>query len=176
MTDKRRDRLALLLALFIPLAVGGLSAFPTMSAIPGWYRWLRKPRWTPPAWLFAPVWNILYVMMGVASWLVWKLGWGKTRVREALALFAVQLGLNALWSIVFFGLRAPGLALAEIVVLWSLIAATFVRFYRLRPAAGLLLLPYLLWTTFAATLNASIWWLNRAVGEAAGTGTRAGPN
>jgi len=114
-------------------------------------------------------------MMGVASWLVWRLGWGNRRVREALGLFAAQLGLNGLWSIVFFGLRALGLALAEIVALWGLIAATFVRFYQLRPVAGLLLLPYLLWTTFATTVNAGIWWLSRAGGEAAEAGTHAGP-
>jgi tryptophan-rich sensory protein len=100
-------------------------------------------------------------MMGVAGYLVWQKGWDNGMVRTALALFLVQLVLNGLWSVVFFGLRSPGLALAEIVFLWAAILATLVSFWRLTPTAGILFLPYLAWVSFAAVLNGSIWWLNR---------------
>lgn len=155
--------IGLAVSLVVPLAAGGVGSIPTFKAIPGWYRGLRKPSWTPPSWLFAPVWNALYIMMGLAAWLVWRSDRGDEdrERRTALTLFGIQLGFNALWSLVFFGLRSPGLALAEIAVLWSLISMTTARFYRVRPLAGLLMLPYLLWTTFATGLNAAIWWLNR---------------
>jgi len=161
MSDRSRNLLSLFAAIGIPLIVGGLSAVPTISAVPTWYRPLKKPPWTPPDWVFGPVWNILYATMGTAMWLVWKLGPNRPQVREATGLFAAQLGLNALWSLIFFGLRAPAAALAELIALWAVLAATVERFYRLRPAAGLLLVPYLMWVTFAGTLNAGVWWLNR---------------
>ena len=126
-----------------------------------WYRTLQKPPWTPPAWVFGPVWTALYLSMGVAAWLVWRRGWGRPPVRLALAVFGAQLLVNLLWSVVFFGLRRPGWAVADIAVLWVLLVATVVLFSRVRPAAGLVLLPYLAWVTFAAALNGAVAWLNR---------------
>lgn len=136
----------------LPGVVGSL--FP-----PGeWYATLRKPAWNPPSWVFGPVWTTLYILMGVAAWLVWDRH--RRAARAALTLFVVQLVFNAAWSWLFFGLRSPGLAFAEIVVLWALILATTIAFWRLRPTAGALLLPYLAWVTFAAVLNATLWQLN----------------
>ncbi|MHB0868812.1 MAG: TspO/MBR family protein [Chloroflexota bacterium] len=111
--------------------------------------------------MFGPVWTLLCTLMGVAAWLVWRAGWERPEVRTAEKLFAAQLALNALWTPLFFGRQAFGLALAELLVLWGLILATLVRFYRIRPLAGLLLVPYLLWVSYASTLNAGVWWLNR---------------
>lgn len=124
-----------------------------------WYDALEKPPWTPPDWVFAPVWLALYGMMAVAAWLVWRArGFGGAP--GALALFGVQLALNVAWSWLFFGLRSPGLALADLVALWVAIVATAVAFRRVRPVAGGLLLPYLAWVTFAGALNLEIWRLN----------------
>lgn len=160
-------------ALFSPLAQGGmLVLFVTVcfaaAAIGGaltaqsvdtWYQGLAKPTWNPPDWLFGPVWTLLYLLMGVAAWLVWRRS-GFTKGRAALLLFAVQLALNVVWSGLFFAARAPGLALAELVVLWIAIAATLVAFARHSRVAAALMAPYLAWTTFAAALNFAIWRLN----------------
>ena len=135
----------------------------TGPAIPTWYATLDKPSWTPPNWLFGPVWTLLYVSMAVAAWLVWRArstGRARLPLRLPLGLFAAQLALNALWSYVFFGLRAPGPAFAEIVLLWLAILATALAFGRLSRAAGLLMIPYLLWVTYAAALNFQIWRMN----------------
>lgn len=156
-----RNLIALVIAIAAPLIVGGLSSISTVSSIPTWYRTLNKPSWNPPDWVFGPAWTLLYILMGIAAWLVWRVGWDKPAVRTALAVFAAQLVLNGLWSVLFFGLRSPGIALAEIVVLWCLIVATAVLFFRLDTRAGLLLMPYLAWVTFASGLNLSIWSLNR---------------
>jgi len=161
MPERTRTLLTLFVPVVTPLAAGGLGTISTVQAIPTWYRMIRKPSWTPPSWLFGPVWTTLYTMMGVAAWLVGRVGWDKPQVRTAEGLFAGQLLLNAIWTPIFFGRRAFGLALADIVGLWSLILATAVQFYRIRPLAGLLLVPYLLWVSYASTLNAGIWWLNR---------------
>jgi len=138
---------------FAAAAVGSL--FP-----PGdWYAGLHKPAWNPPSWVFGPVWSALYTTMGVAAWLVWK-NVGARQRSSALACFLLQLGLNALWSPLFFGLQYPGLAFAEIVLLWAAVGGTTVLFWRVRALAGLLLIPYLVWITFAAALNFAIWQLN----------------
>jgi translocator protein len=170
---ERRDWISLALALLIPQLAGGLGAVATASSVPTWYRTIRKPSWNPPSWVFGPVWTMLYLLMGFASWLVWRRSREERRTdsplappedpeeREALVLYGAQLAFNSLWSVIFFGLRSIGGALAEIVLLWGLILATVLRFYRLRPAAGLLLLPYLAWSSFATVLNAAIWRLNR---------------
>jgi translocator protein len=126
---------------------------------PAWYQALQQPPWAPPAWLFGPVWTVLYLMMGTAAWLVWRRG-GFAAAAAALTLFLVQLALNAAWSWLFFGLHRPGLAFAEIVLLWMLIAATIVAFRRIHRTAAWLLAPYLLWVTYAAALNFSLWRLN----------------
>jgi tryptophan-rich sensory protein len=124
-----------------------------------WYAGLTKPALTPPAWVFGPVWTLLYAMMGVAAWMVWKRR-GFVAAARALWLFFLQLGLNALWSYFFFGLKNPGLAFLDIVVLWLVILATIIAFFRQYRPAGQLLLPYLLWVTFAAYLNLQFWRLN----------------
>ena len=124
-----------------------------------WYAGLVKPTLTPPAWIFGPVWTLLYVMMAAAAWLVWRrYGWANAIV--PLGLFLGQLALNALWSYLFFGLQRPGLALLDIVALWLAILVTFMAFWRSQPPAGLLLLPYLLWVSFATYLNFQFWRLN----------------
>ena len=143
-------------ACFAAAAVG--SAF-TVPAIGVWYARLAKPAWTPPNWLFGPVWTALYLSMAVAAWLVWRRA-GLSGARLPLSIFGLQLALNALWSILFFGLQRPALAFAEIVLLWASILATILSFYRVVPAAGLMLIPYLLWVSYAAALNFSIWKLN----------------
>jgi translocator protein len=127
----------------------------------GFYRELNRPDWAPPSWLFGPVWTVLYAMMGVAAWLVWKER-GFTGARLPLTLFLVHLVFNAAWTGIFFGLRNFGLAFAEILVLWAMIAALVVLFYRIRPLAAALLVPYLLWVTFAAALNLALWRMNPA--------------
>ena len=124
-----------------------------------WYAELVKPSWNPPSWLFGPVWTVLYIMMAVAAWLVWQRGGWKGQ-RGPLTLYLVQCALNALWTPVFFGLQRPGLAFAEIMILVVMLLATLIAFWRIRPAAGLLLVPYCLWTAFAAVLNFTIWRLN----------------
>jgi len=128
--------------------------------MPGaWYAALIKPSWTPPGWVFGPVWTVLYIMMGVAAWLVWKEA-GFYGARGPLTLFIIQLALNALWSYLFFGARSPMLAFFEIIVLWVAILLTLAGFWRIRPSAGALLIPYLAWVGFAAALNFRLWRLN----------------
>lgn len=151
-----RKLLALLVWLTISFgaaAIGGLF-------MPGeWYEALRKPSWNPPGWLFGPVWTVLYAMMAVAAWLVWRQGgWGKQR--KPLLIFLAQLGLNALWSPLFFGMHRPGLAFAEIILLWLAIVATITVFRHVNRTAMLLLVPYLAWVSFAAVLNFTLWRLN----------------
>lgn len=148
--------LALAAFVAVTLAAGFVGSLVTNPSIPGWYASLQKPAWTPPNWLFGPVWTLLYLMMAVAAWLVWReRGFGGARL--ALALFAAQLVLNALWSILFFGLRSPGAALVEIALLWAAILATAAAFWRVTHPAGWLLVPYLWWVTYAAFLNYAIW-------------------
>ena len=153
--------LRLLISVALPLSVGGLSGIATARGVQDWYPTLAKPAFNPPDWVFGPVWTLLYLMMGVAAFLVWQRGWHEPAVRIALAVFLVQLALNGLWSVLFFGMQAPGLAFAEIVVLWLSIGATVVLFWRVVPIAGKILLPYAAWVGFAAVLNGSIWILNR---------------
>jgi translocator protein len=139
---------------FAAAAMGGLF-------LPGdWYARLQKPAWNPPNWIFGPVWTALYTMMAVAAWFVWKRG-GFAAQLIALSLFLLQLLINALWSPLFFGLRNPALAFVDIVMLWLALLATVVAFWRVRPLAGALLVPYLTWVTFASALNFAIWRLNR---------------
>jgi len=139
------------------LAAGAIGSFFP----PGeWYAGLATPSWNPPNWIFAPVWTTLYILMGVAAWLVWRRG-GFGGARSALGLFVAQLVLNGLWSILFFGLQLPGVALVDIVLLAALIVATIVAFFRLSAGAAVLLAPYLCWVLFAAALNFELWRLNR---------------
>ena len=143
------------------LAASAIGSFATVRAIPTWYKGLTKPSFNPPEWLFGPAWTALYLMMAVAAWLVWKQGLGVPGVKLALVIFLAQLILNALWSILFFGLRSPLAGLVDIVVLWLAILATIVLFFRVSIPGGVLLLPYIGWVTFAAVLNGAILRLNR---------------
>lgn len=140
-------------------AAAGVGGWLTAMGMPEWYMSLQKPGWNPPSWLFGPVWTALYAAMAVAAWLVWKdAGFGGAPA--ALTLFFVQLLLNMAWSGVFFALRSPGWALAEILVLWVVILATTILFFRHSTWAGALMVPYLLWVAFAAVLTAAIARLN----------------
>lgn len=128
--------------------------------LPGeWYAGLEKPAWNPPSWVFGPVWTTLYAMMGIAAWLVWMRG-GFASKRPALSLFILQLFFNTLWSPLFFGLQNPGLAFLDLVFLGFSLLATTIAFWKARPLAGALLIPYLIWVTFAGALNFTIWQLN----------------
>lgn len=155
-------RSALVLVGFIAVcfAVAGLGGWATASSVQSWYPTLRKPPFSPPDWVFGPVWTALYTMMAVAAFLVWRQA-GFNAARLALGLFAVQLLLNLAWSPVFFGLRQILAGFIVIILLWLAIAATTIAFYRHSVAAVVLMIPYLLWVTFAAVLNGSLWWLNR---------------
>lgn len=147
-----------LLACFVTAASGAAAS----AAAPEFYRELTRPSWAPPAWLFGPVWTVLFIMMAVAAWLVWRER-GFAGARTPLGLFIVQLVANALWSWLFFAWRLGALALGEIVLMWLLIAATIAAFWRVRPIASALLVPYLAWVTFAAALTFSLWRLNPAL-------------
>jgi tryptophan-rich sensory protein len=147
-------------SLAICLAAGGVGSFATSAKIPTWYATLAKPALNPPNWIFAPVWTTLYILMAVAAWMVWTRR-QQAGTRAALALFAVQLLLNTLWSFLFFGAENPGLAMVEIIVLWLAISATIRTFREISPTAAWLLAPYLAWVSFASYLNFAIWRLNR---------------
>jgi tryptophan-rich sensory protein len=138
---------------------GIIGSFFTMPSIPTWYASLQKPFFNPPSWVFAPVWLSLYLLMGIAAYLVWSNG-KKKEARGALGLFAFQLALNVLWSFAFFGLHSTFSGLLVIVALWLCIAATMVAFWRISKASGWLLVPYILWVSFATLLNLSVFLLN----------------
>jgi tryptophan-rich sensory protein len=140
---------------------GGIGAFASASAA-SFYSALSQPSWAPPAWLFGPVWSVLYVLMGIAAWLVWRKH-GFRGASTALKLFVAQLFANALWTLIFFVWHLGALSLVEIVALWLLIASTLMAFWRLHRLAALLLVPYLAWVSFATALTASLWQLNPAV-------------
>jgi translocator protein len=137
----------------------GVAAVAAQAGPGAWYEQLAKPDWTPPGWLFGPVWTVLYGLMGIAAWMTWKEK-GFKGAGLALGLFGLQLTLNLAWSWLFFGLEAIGLALADIIALWATILLTIVVFWRENRMAGALLVPYLVWVTFAAALNFEIWRLN----------------
>ncbi len=154
----RRQLIGLLIWLaivFIAAAIGGAAS---ITAEP-FYLQLEQPEWAPPASIFGPVWSVLYALMGVAAWLVWCVDgfWG---ARPALTLFLLQLAVNVLWSWMFFGWHLGGLAFIDILLLLSLIVVMMIMFWHIRPLAAVLLIPYLLWVSFAAALNYSVWQLN----------------
>jgi tryptophan-rich sensory protein len=164
MSNKRNSMVfSLIIAILLPIFMGIIVGVTTGSSISSWYPTLRKPTWNPPSWIFGPVWTVLYGLMGLASWLVWR-KWAaqEKQVRGALLWYGLQLGLNFLWSIIFFGMRRPDLALIEIIVLWGAILITMIKFARVDRLAAWLLVPYQLWVSFATVLNAAIWWLNRS--------------
>lgn len=144
------------------LVVGFLSGMVTRESITTWYPTLIKPFFNPPNWIFAPVWTTLYIMMGVAGGLVWtKLESNPENVKKAFKFFVFQLALNSLWSIIFFYLHNVLLALIEVILLLLMIYETYKQFFKIDKTAARLLIPYLVWVSFATILNASIWWLNR---------------
>jgi tryptophan-rich sensory protein len=160
MTRTRRRELAGLAGfLLLSLAVSALGGLATATSVATWYPTLAKPPFNPPDWIFAPVWTTLYILIAIAGWRIWRLPPAAPRARALLA-FGVQLALNLLWSFLFFGLQAIGLALAEILCLLAAVAVTTLLFWRLDRPAGMLFLPYLLWVAFATLLNASLWALN----------------
>lgn len=158
----------IILSIIIAQSAGIMGSFFTAGAVSGWYTTLVRPELAPPNWVFAPVWTLLYTLMGIAAYLVWRAGSSRKVVRVALGIYGVQLALNALWSIIFFGLPGLsiagvnnlGLAFAEIILLVLAIAATIVAFWRISRLASMLLAPYLLWVLFASYLNGAFWVLN----------------
>jgi tryptophan-rich sensory protein len=141
----------------------GAASFGAIFGPGAWYASLAKPTWNPPGWVFGPVWTVLYLMMAVAAWVVWRSG-RPAAVALPLALYGVQLVLNALWSWIFFGLHRPGLAFAELLCLWLAILGTMLCFHRHSRAACWMLAPYLAWVSFASVLNLAIWRLNAGAG------------
>jgi tryptophan-rich sensory protein len=146
--------------ILLPLAAGAIGSFSTVSSVSTWYAALRKPAFTPPDWLFGPVWTALYIMMGISLYLVVKNGIAAAPVRQGVMLFAAQLAANTLWSVVFFGMRSPFWALITIAALAALVAATIAAFLRVSRSAAMLLVPYLCWVFYASVLNAMIWMMN----------------
>ncbi len=139
---------------------GLIGAVFTTGAIPTWYAALQKPAFTPPNWLFAPAWTTLYLLMGIAAFIIWRRGLADRQVRLALLIFCIQLVLNILWSVVFFGLKTPLYGLVVIILLWIAILITILRFRKISVAAAWIMVPYILWVSFATALNAGILILN----------------
>ena len=152
--------IAPIIFILISEAAGIVGSIFTSKAIPTWYASLSKPGFNPPGWLFGPVWVLLYMMMGLASYLIWQKRGTAGLVRPALILFFIHLSLNALWSVIFFGFKNPGLAFIEIIILWGTIALLIFMFGKIDRRAAYLMVPYILWVSFAAVLNFSIWRLN----------------
>ena len=160
MSTRLRSVAALIVSTGTCLLVGVSGSLVTATSVREWYPHIQKPWWTPPSAVFGPVWTVLYLLMGVSAWLIWRDTVGSAR-RSALLIFATQLVLNGAWSFLFFGLRSPGWAALEIVLLWSSIVATMLAFSRIHRLAAALLLPYLAWVSYAMALNFAIWNLNR---------------
>jgi translocator protein len=151
-----RHWFALVVLLVLCFGVAGLGGLATTPNIPHWYANLTKPSWTPPSWIFGPVWSVLYLSMAIAARLVWRQG----RATIPMVLFGVQLFFNAAWSWLFFRLHSPGAALIDVVLLWAAIVATTAVFWLRSAWGGVLFLPYLFWVSFATVLNFAIWRLN----------------
>ncbi|MFC1987106.1 TspO/MBR family protein [Chloroflexota bacterium] len=158
--NQPKNIIKLLVSVIICQCAGLIGSIFTTPAIPTWYATLAKPPFTPPNWLFAPAWLTLYLLMGISAFIIWLQGIDKRQVRLALIIFATQLALNTLWSVVFFGLKSPLYGAMVIIALWITILFTILNFWKLSKVAGWLLLPYIGWVTFAAALNISILILN----------------
>lgn len=152
------NTLKLIISIIIPQAVGGLGALVTVSSVQSWYQTINKPSFTPPSWVFGPAWTTLYLLMGIALFLIWKSN--HPMKKTALWFFGIQLFLNGIWSPAFFGLESPILGLIVIVPLWIMIVVCIKVFFPINKAASYLMVPYLLWVSFATALNAAIWYLN----------------
>jgi tryptophan-rich sensory protein len=150
----------LIAAVLLCLIIGSAGSLVTTTGAGSWYESLEKPAFTPPNWVFAPVWTTLFILMGIALYLIWQSGTERREVQIALAVFGLQFALNVLWSFLFFGMQSPLLGLVDIVLLWILIAITIVLFYQIRRIAGYLLIPYIVWVTIATALNYSVYIMN----------------
>lgn len=150
----------LLASVMVCQFAGVIGSIFTTSSLEDWYFLLEKPTFNPPSWVFFPVWTILYTLMGISLYLVWKQGIKERKVKTGVFLFGLQLGLNTLWSLLFFGLKSPYYAFLEILILWAAILLTIMQFWNISKSASLLLIPYILWVIFAALLNYQIWVLN----------------
>lgn len=157
---KLKDIFKLLISIIACQCAGLIGSLATVTAIPTWYATLDKPSFTPPNWLFAPAWITLYLLMGISAFIVWRKGLDSRPIQVALMVFLAQLILNALWSVVFFGLQSPLYGVVVIIALWIAILFTILNFYKISTAAAIILLPYILWVSFATVLNISIWILN----------------
>jgi tryptophan-rich sensory protein len=151
----------LIASLTLPLGLGAIAGLFTAEAVPEWYETLNRPSFNPPNWLFGPVWSTLYLLMGISLFLIWKQSASKVR-NMAIFIFLLQQALNFGWSFIFFYFNMIGFALIEIILLWISIVIMLVLFYKIKPAAAYINIPYLLWVTFAASLNASYYFLNRS--------------
>ncbi len=156
-----KKALGIIVFIIVCELAGVIGALFTTPSIPGWYAGLTKSPFNPPGWVFGPVWTILYALMGIAAWLVYAKGFGRPEVKRALSLFAAQLFLNILWSIVFFGAHRILGAVFVIVSLWVMILRTILHFGKISRPAAYLLVPYILWVSFATVLNVSLYMLNR---------------
>jgi translocator protein len=152
--------LKLIIAIAIPLLVGGVSGFFTTESVNGWFTTINKPSFNPPNWIFAPVWTTLYVLMGIAFYLVWKSTGDESVKRTAIIFYSIQLVLNFLWSFIFFKMHQPGWAMVDIVLMWIMILLTILWFGKISSTAAWLLVPYICWVSFASILNYAIWRLN----------------
>jgi tryptophan-rich sensory protein len=155
-----KNIIKLLLSIVICQAAGVIGAVFTFPEISNWYASLEIPSFSPPSWVFSPVWTILFLLMGISLFLIWKKGTETKGKRDAIIVFFFQLVLNTLWSIIFFGFHSLGGAFLEIIVLWLAIMFTIMQFYKISKLASLLLLPYIVWVSFAAILNLFIWQIN----------------
>lgn len=160
MTDmtKSKQLIGLILWLMIAFAAGAIGAVASVDS-GTFYGQLARPPWAPPPWLFSPAWTILYILMGISAWLIWRVN-GFRPARTALILFIIQLAANAIWTWIFFVWKQGGLSFYEILMLWALILGTIIAFWRVRPLAGILMIPYLAWVTFASALTFAMWRLN----------------
>ena len=153
--------LKFLISILLPLSLGAIAGMFTSQSVPEWYAALNRPSFNPPNWIFGPVWTTLYILMGISFFLIWKQEASKVRNR-AILIFLLQLLLNFAWSFIFFYFNMIGLALVEIILLWISIVMMLVVFYKIKPLASYINIPYLLWVTFATVLNASYYFLNRS--------------
>lgn len=154
-----KNILKLVISILIPLIIGFSGSFFTSSSVDFWFTTINKPSFNPPDWIFAPVWTTLYILIGLSFYLIWKKNFGEIR-KKVIAVFSLQLLFNLLWSVFFFGLRSPLLGLIDIIILLVFIIANTIIFYKISMTAGYLLIPYLLWVSFASILNFSIFLLN----------------
>ncbi|MFC1989458.1 TspO/MBR family protein [Chloroflexota bacterium] len=151
----------LVISILASFAAGGIGSLFTFKVIPTWYAGLKKPPYTPPNWVFGPIWTALYILMGISVFLVWQKGLATDGVMLAFTLFWIQLAFNALWSVIFFGMKSKGGGVIIIIVLWLLILATIITSFRVSGWAGGLLIPYIVWVSIASYLNIGVWLLNK---------------